>query len=105
MTTIAASIASSKLLNLKKRWKNVHLEAGLRSESLFEPFPEEISRLVSDKFSDILFAVSMESKKNLKEYEKNKKIILTGNTIVDSSLITYNKSKNKYKKNKQLIMA
>ena len=101
MTTIAASIASSKLLNLKKRWKNVHLEAGLRSESLFEPFPEEISRLVSDKFSDILFAVSMESKKNLKEYEKNKKIILTGNTIVDSSLITYNKSKNKYKKNKQ----
>ena len=101
MTTIAASIASSKLLNLKKRWKNVHLEAGLRSGSLFEPFPEEISRLVSDKFSDVLFAVSVESKKNLKRYEKSKKIILTGNTIVDSSLITYNKSKNKYKKNKQ----
>ena len=101
MTTIAASIASSKLLNLRKKWKNVHLEAGLRSKSLFEPFPEEISRLVSDKFSDVLFAVSMESKKNLKDYEKSKKIILTGNTIVDSSLITYDKSKNKYKKSKQ----
>lgn len=99
MNTIAASIASSKLLNPKKRWENVHLEAGLRSGSLFEPFPEEISRLVSDKFSDILFAVSMKSKKNLEKYEKSKRIILTGNTIVDSSLITYNKSKNKNGKN------
>lgn len=53
MSTAAAAIASSKLLNSGKIWKNVHLEAGLRSGSLFEPFPEEISRKISDKFSDI----------------------------------------------------
>ena len=33
MSTVAASVASSKLLNPKKEWKNVHLEAGLRSGS------------------------------------------------------------------------
>src|SRR3989344_6342531 len=31
MSTAVGAIASSKLLNSKKRWKNVHLEAGLRS--------------------------------------------------------------------------
>tara|TARA_Y100000034_G_C6822319_1_gene370481 strand:- start:100 stop:1146 length:1047 start_codon:yes stop_codon:yes gene_type:complete len=100
MTTLAASIASSKLLNPIKKWENVHLEAGLRSGGLFEPFPEEISRIISDKFSDILFAVSKSSVKNLKEYKENKKIILTGNTIVDSALISYNNTKKKFKKEK-----
>ena len=40
MSTAAASIASSRLLNPGKRkiWKNIHLEAGLRSGNLFEPF-------------------------------------------------------------------
>ena len=101
MNTIAASIASSNLLNLNKKWKNVHLEAGLRSWSLFEPFPEEISRKISDKFSDILFAVSEGTKKNLSHYKKDKKVILTGNTIVDSSLIIHENSKKKYKKEKE----
>lgn len=98
MSTAAAAIASSNLLNLGKKWENVHLEAGLRSGSLFEPFPEEISRKISDFFSDILFAVSDLSKRNLQKYENRKKIINVGNTIVDSALISYNIGKNKQKK-------
>lgn len=101
MNTIAASIASSELLNFKKEWKNIHLEAGLRSKSLFEPFPEEISRLVSDRFSDILFAVSDETEKNLQKYKDKKKIIKIGNTIVDASWISYNKARKKSKKEKE----
>ncbi len=31
LSTAAAAIASSTLLNPRKKWKNVHLEAGLRS--------------------------------------------------------------------------
>ncbi|MEK6829601.1 MAG: UDP-N-acetylglucosamine 2-epimerase (non-hydrolyzing) [Nanoarchaeota archaeon] len=93
MSTAAASIASSKLLNPYKRWKGVHLEAGLRSGSLFEPFPEEISRQISDFFSDILLAVSDLTEKNLQKYKNRKKIIKVGNTIVDSALISYNKAK------------
>lgn len=98
MSSAAASIASSRLFNPNKTWKNVHLEAGLRSGSLFEPFPEEISRRICDKFSDILLAVSERSKNNLKKYSKKKKIVNIGNTVVDSALITYNLGKDKYKK-------
>lgn len=100
MSSAAAAIASSKLLNPGKIkiWKNVHLEAGLRSGSLLEPFPEEISRRICDKFSDILLAVSERSKNNLRKYSKNKKVVNFGNTIVDSAIISYNISKNKFKK-------
>ncbi len=98
MSTSAAAIGSSKLLNFNKKWKNVHLEAGLRSGSLLEPFPEEISRQISDRFSDILLAVSDRSERNLSKYKKNKKVIKVGNTIVDSAAITYNKSKQRNKK-------
>jgi len=98
MSTATAAIGSSRLLNPKKTWKNVHLEAGLRSGSLFEPFPEEVSRRISDKFSDILLAVSELTKKNLKKYKGKKQIIKIGNTIVDSALISYEKAKNKYPK-------
>src|SRR3989344_7459473 len=67
MSTSVAAIGSSKLLNPGKNWKNVHLEAGLRSGNLFEPFPEEISRQISDGFSDMLLAVSDLTEENLKK--------------------------------------
>jgi UDP-N-acetylglucosamine 2-epimerase (non-hydrolysing) len=84
MTTATASIASSKLLNPFKKYKNVHLEAGLRSWDNFEPFPEEISRRIAGRFSDLLFAPSINSEKNLRKLRK-KKILVYGNTIVDSA--------------------
>ena len=97
MSSAMAAIASSKILNLRKKWKNVHLEAGLRSESLKEPFPEEISRRICDRFSDILLAVSERSKNNLKKEKQKGKIIKIGNTIIDSALISYRIAKKKYK--------
>jgi len=88
MSTCSAAIAASKLLNPFKKYKNAHLEAGLRSESLFEPFPEEISRHISDKLSDILFAVSDRGEQNLKNSILHfGKIYNVGNTIVDSTIL------------------
>lgn len=102
MSTAAASIGSSKMLNLDKAWKNVHLEAGLRSGSIWEPFPEELSRQISDRFSDILLAVSDLTEKNLKKIYKREKIILKiGNTIIDSSWYTYKKIQKKFRKEKK----
>jgi len=100
MNTAMAVGASAWVLSPFKKWKTVHLEAGLRSGSLFEPLPEEFTRRVVDKFSDILLAVSNRSKKNLeKEISLAKgKIINVGNTGVDSSILAYNKAKKKYKK-------
>jgi len=42
-----------------------HIESGLRSYHLFDPFPEEIVRLVAMRFSDILYASSEWAFKNL----------------------------------------
>ncbi len=86
MTTMSAAIASSRILNFSKKHKSVHLEAGLRSFDLLEPFPEEISRRVCDKFSDVLLSVSDSSSNNLKKKNNVKKV---GNTIVDSANIAY----------------
>lgn len=92
MTTTSAALASSRLLNPFKKFKNVHLEAGLRSWNNWEPFPEEISRRIAGRFSDILLAVSPQSKKNL-ERDGRKSIVLTGNTIIDAAHIAYEISK------------
>ncbi len=106
MSTAIASMASSKLFNSKKEWESVHLEAGLRSGSLREPFPEEISRKISSYFSDILLAVSDLTESNLiKAYGNKKKIIKIGNTIIDSSMIIHNKFKRKFiKENMEYVL-
>ncbi|MFH1308574.1 MAG: UDP-N-acetylglucosamine 2-epimerase [Patescibacteria group bacterium] len=97
MSSAIAAIATSNFLNKKKSWQNVHLEAGLRSGSNKEPFPEEISRKICDKYSDILLAVSDRSKRNLEGEKRKGKIYNVGNTIVDCALITHKNSKFKKK--------
>jgi len=84
MTTASAAIGSSKMLNPFKKYKSVHLEAGLRSFNNFEPFPEELFRRITGKFSNVLIAVSDCSVDNLKNLKK-KRIICYGNTIIDSA--------------------
>jgi len=104
MSTAMAAGASSNVLNpFSKTWQNVHLEAGLNSGSLFEPFPEEFTRRIIRGFTNHLFAVSDLSEKNL----ENKisfvggKSTKVGNTILDSVAITYKKAKKrKFKKPK-----
>lgn len=93
MTTTSAAIASSSFLNHKKSWKNIHIEAGLRSENLFEPFPEEISRKIADKFSDILLVPSIRAEQNLKKENCKGKIFVVGNTVVDAAKIALKKAK------------
>ena len=98
MSTVAASIGSSRMLNLKKEWKNVHLEAGLRSGRLLEPFPEEISRIISDKLSDILLVVSDLTEKNLQVYKNKKEVLNVGNTVIDAALTIYKEALRRYKR-------
>ena len=61
-----------------------HVEAGLRTNNKFEPFPEEINRRVTSVLSDLHFAPTMLSKQNLlKENINEDCIFVTGNTAVD----------------------
>jgi UDP-N-acetylglucosamine 2-epimerase (non-hydrolysing) len=59
-----------------------HLESGLRSFNLFNPFPEELSRLVTFRFSDIYFCPNEWSMNNLKKY-KGAKINMKNNPMYD----------------------
>lgn len=69
--------------------KIAHIEAGLRTHTKIEPFPEEINRKTIGSLSDFHFAPTNISKKNLLKEGIKKNIFVTGNTIVDAvNLIT-----------------
>lgn len=62
-----------------------HLEAGLRSFDIFNPFPEELIRLICTTYADYLFAPSLWAEQNLKNMKIKKPIFNIGdNTVVDS---------------------
>jgi len=62
-----------------------HVEAGLRSYDLFEPFPEEAMRQMTTRITDLHFAPTQKAVEALKtEGIKEEKIILTGNTVIDA---------------------
>ena len=98
MSTGLASVGSSRLFNWFKRYKNVHLEAGLRSFNNREPFPEEMMRRIVSKFSDVLLAVSDMAYDNLKKYHKRKRVVKVGNTVVDSAHLALDIARRNYVK-------
>lgn len=62
-----------------------HVEAGLRTNQIRSPFPEEFNRKIISNISDLNFAPTKRAVENLKsENIQSTKIFLTGNTIVDS---------------------
>lgn len=61
-----------------------HLEAGLRTNDLQNPFPEEFNRKVASITAQIHFAPTKLSKQNLIHEGIKKNIYVTGNTIVDA---------------------
>ncbi len=62
-----------------------HIEAGLRTGDLQNPFPEEANRKIIDSFSDLYFAPTEMARQNLlKESVVSERIIVTGNTVIDA---------------------
>ena len=62
-----------------------HVEAGLRSYDMFEPFPEEAMRQMTARITNIHFAPTKFAKEALlKENIPQDKIYLTGNTVIDA---------------------
>lgn len=61
-----------------------HVEAGLRSFDKYQPYPEEMNRLLTTRLADINFAPTTLSKANLLEENIDENsIYVTGNTAVD----------------------
>lgn len=62
-----------------------HVEAGLRTYNLSEPYPEEGLRQMIDRISTWCFAPTKISQSNLiSEHVESKNIFVTGNTVVDA---------------------
>lgn len=62
-----------------------HIEAGLRTQNRYSPFPEEINRRLTSVMTDIHFAPTSSAKAALmREGVPDRNIHVTGNTVVDA---------------------
>ena len=64
-----------------------HVEAGLRTTTAFEPFPEEMNRRLTGRLASYHFAPTSRARANLeRENVAPADIIVTGNTVIDAFL-------------------
>ena len=81
-TTMAASIAG-----FYYGAKICHVEAGLRTNNMLSPFPEEMNRQVTGRVATYHFAPTIKSQENLlKENLLKENILVAGNTVIDALL-------------------
>lgn len=79
-TSFAAGLAA-----FYKGIKVGHVEAGLRTFDMLNPYPEEFNRQAVDLICDYYFAPTNLAKDNLlKEGKDSQKIFVTGNTVIDA---------------------
>ena len=89
-TTICASIAASMIAI-----SVVHIEAGLRSFDINNPFPEELNRKIVSQVSSLHFAPTQQNKNNLLQEGINESTIhVVGNTVIDALLMMSEKLDN-----------
>jgi UDP-N-acetylglucosamine 2-epimerase (non-hydrolysing) len=79
-TVLAASLAA-----YYRRIRVGHVEAGLRTNDKWQPFPEEIDRRVASVVADLHFAPTEWARQNLlRENIPAKRILVTGNPVIDA---------------------
>ena len=79
-TTFAVSLACFYL-----KIKVGHVEAGLRTNDLMSPYPEEFNRRVTGIIANLHFAPTESAKQNLiREGKREETIFVTGNTVIDA---------------------
>ena len=61
-----------------------HIEAGLRTNDLLQPYPEEANRRLISQISSLHFAPTKIAQDNLKKNNVSGNIFITGNTVIDS---------------------
>ncbi|MCD4678573.1 MAG: UDP-N-acetylglucosamine 2-epimerase (non-hydrolyzing) [Desulfobacula sp.] len=88
-TTLAASLAA-----FYQQIDVGHVEAGLRTNNIYAPYPEEINRQCTTKIAKYHFAPTILNEKNLLgENVIQDNIIVTGNTVIDALMMIVNQIK------------
>jgi len=86
MTMMAASLAA-----YFRKIPVGHVEAGLRSGDIYQPWPEEVNRKIAGVIADLHFAPTQASRASLiAENVAAETIHVTGNTVIDALLATAN---------------
>jgi len=100
-TVLAAALAASY-----QQIAFGHIEAGLRTENKFDPFPEELNRRLTGQLTDLHFAPTKLARENLlREGIKADSIFLTGNTVIDAlKQVTQNSPENAHPEYRQLLV-
>lgn len=81
-TTTAFAAALSSFYN---RIPVCHVEAGLRTNNIYSPFPEEMNRQLAARICLFHFAPTLWAQKNLlQENISEDNILVTGNTVIDA---------------------
>ena len=98
-TTFAAALAS-----FYQQICIAHIEAGLRTGSIYSPWPEEANRQLTTRICNYHFAPTLTSKKNLvRENVDESSIFVTGNTVIDALFLGLNKIKNNQHLEEEII--
>ena len=92
------SAMAGALAGFYEKIKIAHIEAGLRTNNLLNPFPEEANRRIISQISSLNFAPTIESQNNLLKYGICNHVEVTGNTVIDALL--YVSKKQKFQLNK-----
>lgn len=80
-----------------------HIEAGLRTQNMYNPWPEEMNRQITGRLASFHFTPTSISKQNLlDEGVKEDKIKVTGNTVIDALYVVVEKIKNDINLEKKL---
>ena len=83
-----STASACALASFHRRARIGHVEAGLRTGDLAQPFPEEMNRRVVDAIGDWLFAPTAQSRANLLREDLSGRITVTGNTVIDALAMT-----------------
>ena len=79
------TVLTGSLVSFYHKIPVFHVEAGLRSYDIFEPFPEEIMRQMTSRVAQMHFAPTESNKKALLlENIEEDKISVVGNTVIDA---------------------
>ncbi|MDO5725172.1 MAG: UDP-N-acetylglucosamine 2-epimerase (non-hydrolyzing) [Tissierellia bacterium] len=80
-----STVFSGALASFYHKIKIGHVEAGLRSNNLYSPYPEEANRRLVSVLADYNFCPTDSNRQNLlNEGISDSKIYITGNTVIDS---------------------
>lgn len=70
-----------------------HVEAGLRTNNIYSPWPEEMNRQITGRIATFNFSPTPLSERNLQEEKAHGQIFVTGNTVIDALHIVVDKLK------------